>query len=262
VWNEGDISDILLVVIRANFFSNINMQNFLKHMREHKMKTIIITIGLIVILGGGIYATSFFSRKFFVEDFNAMNNFYKQALFETGQGKRVESIANYDSLVAGFAIFQDKYTNHWSYALRNDKQFTADLEKIKQIIDGTKQDVYVGDLKNAHLALEKVRPMTQEIFKRNGFSLLAVALVDFHDSMEKVLDAANAKNSAEVMATYVEANDKLSAVEGEANDVEIQAIRGNLNALLKLAQDNKAEEMPAKAAELKSSFVKVYLVRG
>ena len=34
---------------------------------------------LAVVLVGGSYGSSFFSRKFFLEDFNQMNAFYKQA---------------------------------------------------------------------------------------------------------------------------------------------------------------------------------------
>ena len=230
--------------------------------RQHKIISGFMAGLLVVVLIGGFYAASFFSKKFFVEDFNAMNKYYKQALFETGQGKRAEAIANYDLLVSSFVDFQQKYSEHQPFALRSDDQFKTDLEKVQTIVAGTKNDVYAGDLKDAHLALEKIRPITQEMFKRNGFSMLAVALVDFHDSMEKVIDGANAKKPTEVIAAYAEANDKLLAVENETNDAEIQAIRNNLEALLKLAQENNIEAMPAKAADLKSSFVKVYLVRG
>jgi len=230
--------------------------------KQHKIISGFIAVLLGVILVGGFYAANFFSKKFFVEDFNVMNKYYKQALFETGQDKRAEAITNYEMLVSGFTDFQEKYSAHQPFALRSDVQFMGDLEKINVIIAGTKNDVYTGDLKTAHLALEKIRPITQEMFKRNGFSMLAVALVDFHDSMEKVLDAANAKDSTGVVNTYTEANDKLLAVENEANDAEIQVIRKNLDALLKLAQDNNVEVMPDMAADLKISFVKVYLVRG
>jgi len=222
---------------------------------------ILVLVYLVVLIGGG-YASNFFSKKFFVEDFNAVNKYYKQTLFETGQEKRTEAVANYDLLVAGFVGFQNKYSSYQPYALHGDKQFVADLQKVDEIISSTKHDVYIGDLKKAHLALEKVRPITQEMFKRNGFSMLAITLVDFHDSMEKVLEVANAKDVAGIIMNYKEADDKLIAVEKEANDIEIQAIRKNLDALLKLAQDNKTGDLSDKAAELKNSFVKVYLVRG
>lgn len=58
-------------------------------------------------------------------------------------------------------------------------------------------------------------------------------------------------------AFYSQVSEKLHAVEVEANDPEIQAIRANLDGLLSLAQRSAA-----KASKLKSSFVKVYLVRG
>ena len=92
--------------------------------------------------------------------------------------------------------------------------------------------------------------------------MLAVSLVDFHDVMEKVIASADAKDATGVMTTYIEANDKLSAIEVEANDDEIKAIRKSLEEVKSLAQENKMEGISEKAAELKSNFVKVYLKRG
>jgi hypothetical protein len=119
-----------------------------------------------------------------------------------------------------------------------------------------------GDLKAAHLTLESVRPIFQDILKRNNISLLAVALVDFHDAMEKVIAAADAKDGAQLTAVYGEVDAKLKEVEVIVNDKEIQAIRSALEVVMTAAQENRLEELPAKAAELKSAFVKVYLKRG
>ena len=77
-----------------------------------------------------------------------------------------------------------------------------------------------------------------------------------------VLDAANQKDSAKLMALYPQVSDKLKAVEAETNDAEIQDIRKNLDELLTLAKDARNDAMPAKGDVLKSSFVKVYLKRG
>ncbi|NTW27450.1 MAG: DUF2892 domain-containing protein [Candidatus Moranbacteria bacterium] len=230
---------------------------------EHVLRksSIIVVIYLSLLIAGG-YASIFFSKKFFIEDFNVMNNDYKQTLFNTGQEKRTESIENYDKLVASYAVFENKYLAYRPYALRSDKLFEGDLKKIAKIIAGAKDGVYGGDLKAMHLEFEKVRPITQEMFKRNGFSMLAITLVDFHDSMEKVLDKANVKDTSGVIAAYVEADDKLVEVEKEANDEEIKTIRKNLEDLLQMAKDGKLDGLPAKSAELKSSFVKVYLKRG
>lgn len=220
----------------------------------------VLTFLLIATLGS--YTSIFFTKKFFLEDYNKMNNYYKQTLFNTGKEMRSESITQYDFLVSEYQLFLEKYHTYHPYSLRGDKQLNADLNTVSSIIISLKEKVYTGNLKEAHLDLEKVRPIFQDILKRNNFSLLAIALVDFHDIMEKVIEAADAKDPKEVTDAYVEADEKLKAVEEVANDSEIQMIRQNLDMIKILAEQDKKEPLPEKAAELKSSFVKVYLTRG
>jgi Protein of unknown function (DUF2892) len=219
-------------------------------------------VAIALLLGvalGGSYASQFFTRKLFLEDFNAMNAFYKQTLFLTGKGERDKAIANYELLLPAYQRFQDKYTAYQPSALRNDRQLLADLSSVAGMFKAVNDGVRTGDLHQAHLDLEKVRPVFQELFKRNGFSMLSVSLVDFHDVMELILDAAQAKDAAKISALYPQVSEKLQAVEAEANDAEIVAIRSSLDALLALAKDSKTEQLPAQAERLKSSFIKVYL---
>lgn len=227
-----------------------------------KISLILTAFLAVVILLVGSYASDFFTRKFFLDDYNRMNNYYKQALFNTGQNNREKAVENYDQLVAEYAAFQAKYSTYHPYAVKGDTQFNADLERVAGMIAGVTEGVHQGDLAQAHVALEQVRPVFQDIFKRNNFSMLAVALVDFHDAMELTLDAANAKEADQVIALYPDLSAKLNVVEAEANDTEIQTIRQNLEGLLSLAKNGTADELPAQAGTLKSSFVKVYLKRG
>ncbi len=211
---------------------------------------------------GGSYASIFFSNKFFLENFNAMDNAYKQTLFHTGQGDRDTSISDYQALVSSFGAFSTTYATYRPHTLRHDAQFSADLAAIDETIRSLADTTTKGDLYEAHLALETVRPILQDILKRNGFSLLAVALIDFHDAMELVLTPADEKDSAGVLAAYPEADAKLRAVEQEANDAEIQTIRNELETIRQMAEDGNTDALPEQAAKLKSSFVKVYLARG
>jgi hypothetical protein len=223
---------------------------------------VVAVLALLGAIAGGSYASAFFSRKFFLEDFNAMNHYYKQTLFLTGKADREKANANYDLWVPAFDQFQNKYSVYRPYALRSDSQLTADLEKVKGMMMAVKEAVKTGDLQQAHLDLEKVRPVFQEIFKRNGFSMLSVALVDFHDAMELILDAANAKDLGKTLGLYDPVSAKLQAIEAEANDLEIQTIRLQLDALNTLAKEGKPNALPEQAERLKTSFVKVYLKRG
>jgi len=228
----------------------------------NKIFILIFIVLLLVIAVAGTYFSFFFSKKFFLNDFNAMNNYYKQTLLNTGQDKREISIDNYNKLVAEYNKFYSKYTVYHPYILKKDSKLNQDLTNVLQKITSLKEKVYTGDLKKAHLDFEEIRPVFQDILKRNNFSLFAVNLVDFHDSMEKLIDASDKKNAAGVVAAYGDANSKLISVEQEANDEEIKAIRTKVEELLALAKSGKADELSKKAAELKSSFIKVYMKRG
>jgi hypothetical protein len=217
---------------------------------------------LVALALAGAYASNFLTRKLFLEDFSAMNNHYKQTLFLTGRNERERAVSNYENLLLSYRLFREKYDGYLPYALRGDGRLNVDLDRVSEILTGVGTLVRSGDLHQAHIDLEKVRPVFQEIFKRNGFSVLAVALVDFHDAMEGILDAANAKDHTKVISLYPQASEILKIVEAEENDSEIQAIRRNLNDLFAMAKGAQLAQMPAKGDELKSSFVKVYLKRG
>lgn len=211
---------------------------------------------------GGSIGSHMLTRQAFLADYNHMNGFYKQTLFLTGQAKRDEAIAQYEQLVPSFAAFQNRYAKYRPFAIKGDAQLDADLQAVATMIRDVEPLVRTGDLHQAHLDLEQVRPVFQGILKRNGVSLLSVALVDFHDAMETVLDAAASQDSAKILALYPGVSEKLQAVEAAENDGAIQAIRQNLEAVKAAAEHGDTANLGAKADALKASFVKVYLKRG
>jgi len=223
---------------------------------------IALPIVLILALVAASLASVYITRKQFLENYNAMNSNYKQALFQTGQKNREEAIKYYTQLQSTYADFSSMYATYRPYAFWNDYQFSADLAGVDSIIKDAAPLVKDGDLTKAHVQLEQVRPIFQEMFKRNGFSLLAMNLVDFHDVMEKLIDDSAKKDSAAVIEHYAEADRLLKAVETELNDTDVQSIRQSLDILLKTAQDGKVDDLAVQAAALKSSFLKVYLIRG
>ena len=234
----------------------------LKTAAPGKTLPVLAGVALVAVLVGGSYGSHFMTRKLFLEDFNAMNDHYKQTLFLTGKNERAKATEKYDLLLPAFSRFQAKYSAYRPYALKNDTQLSADLVAVQGMLAGVNEQVRTGDLQQAHLALEKVRPVFQQMFKRNGFSMLSVALVDFHDDMELMLEAAASKNADKLVALYPQVSDKLKAIEAEANDTEIQTIRKNLDALRTQAEAKALDALPAAADALKTSFVKVYLKRG
>jgi hypothetical protein len=226
-----------------------------------KQLLLLILLFLFMVVSGGFISNTITKKKF-LEEYGKMNGFYKQTLFLTGQSKREEAIKNYESWQTEFIIFKNKYSIYKPFVLCNDGEFNNDLTKVSAILAETKEGIYLGDLSITHKKLEQVRPLFQAMFKRNGFSMFALALTDFHDAMEKNIEAADAKNSEGIIKTYEESNKLLILIEQESQTADIKAIRINLNELLQLAKEGKKDELSKKAATLKSSFVKVYLQKG
>lgn len=230
--------------------------------RPRMFRMVLAWLVLIAEVVGGSFASSFMTSKLFLKDFNAMNEEYKQTLYLTGKNEREKAVQHYENLLPAYARFKEKYTSYRPYILRNDTQLPSDLARVAGMLTGVRELVHGGDLKTAHLGLEAVRPVFQEMFKRNGFSMLSVALVDFHDEMERLIEAAGARDSGTLVVLYPQASEKLKAVEAESNDAGVAAIRKNLDDLQELAKTSQAEQLAKKSDELKASFIKVYLKRG
>ena len=73
--------------------------------------------------------------------------------------------------------------------------------------------------------------------------------------MEKIIAAADAKNSKQLLEVYSEVDTKLKAVEEIVNDSEIQNIRTKLEEVVELSKNRKVDLLSEKASELKSAFV-------
>ncbi|MFA5855974.1 MAG: DUF2892 domain-containing protein [Candidatus Pacearchaeota archaeon] len=244
------------------FYKLFKKSTYNKNKKVNKKVLFVFIIISFLIIIGGSYASIFFTKKIFLEDFNKMNAPYKLALFNTGQEKRTESIQYYNSYVIELINFKNKYQNYHPYVIMFDNNFNTDLKNAMDITNQVSFDVNSGNLTNAHKKLEEIRPLFNEILRRNKLSILSVVLVDFHDSMEIVLDKANAKDAEGVIIAYKDSDFKLKEVENELNEESIQTIRANLDAVYKIAIEGNIEELPKKASELKSSYVKVYLKLG
>lgn len=230
--------------------------------KPSRKSTTFLIVFLIGILLLEAYVSMFITRKKFLENFNAMNGYYKQTLFLTGQLKREEARTQYDLWAAAYEKFASQYSSYRPYELRGDAQFSTDLLKVQELLRASKEGVYTGDLAETHKNLETVRPIFQELFKRNGFSLEAMALVDFHDLMETLIEASDAKDATRVLQAYSPASDALKRVEAEDSSGDIRAIRTALEVLHTHATQGTVDQLSNDAAQLKKAFITVYLLKG
>ena len=86
---------------------------------------IALPVVLVLVLVAASLASAYITRKQFLENYNAMNSNYKQALFQTGLKNRDESIKYYSQLQTTYAEFSSKFASYRPYALSCDTQFTC-----------------------------------------------------------------------------------------------------------------------------------------
>lgn len=216
-------------------------------------------VGAVVVMalvGAGRFVWRDRAARAFGARYAAMNEHYKQALYLTGQGQREAALAEHAALVAALADLRRQGS------VPGDEQAAADLSRAAAIADRTRPLVEGGTLRDAHQQLEELRPILNELLRRNGLSSLKVALVDFHDRMERVIEAGDARDPVAVLGEIPAADARLRAVEQELNDGRVRAIRAALERVQALAQHGDREALPAAAGALKSAFVRVYLVEG
>jgi len=224
-----------------------------KNKNLSKKINIALLVLLVILLWWLTHLSMFFTAKFFIEDYNKVDNVYKQLLFNTWKEKREESIKYYDELIPILKNFENKYLNYKPYKLNSD------LQEIDKIVKDLKDWVYTWNLAKTHIKLEKVRTIFQDILKRNWFSLAWIALVDFHDVMEILIEASDAKDKNKLIENYALASEKLKIVEWYWEIKWLENIKNNLDKLLDLSKNDKLDELSKQAQELKSSFIKVYL---
>lgn len=268
-WTWGVVQIILSLLAIVMFYTSImgfcplylllHINTAKHHFALKKRGLLGSIIWIVVLFVVGAWLSIFFSKKIFVEDFVAMNSWYKQLLFDSGKNKREESIADYQLFLPVYQDFVKKYSTYHPFVLKGDSQFVEDIQDAEELLVSLESVIFSWSLGEAHKQLEDIRATFQDILKRNNISLSVVALVDFHDVMEILISASDEKDAQKILDTYSSADGKLKEVEVSLNDQNVQDIRNNLEILLQLAKDTKETELSTQAQVLKTSFIKVYL---
>jgi hypothetical protein len=229
---------------------------------EYQTKKKLLVIIVIVFIIAGAIASYFVTKNQFLNDFNRINKDYKKLLVSTSQNNRADSIANYEYLAADYESFYEKYSSYKPYVIRKDKSFGADIKKIKEIIEESKHKIYYGNITSGYIALGSIRPVINDIRRRNKLEGDKAAFSDFYGPMEILIDAAKAGDIQEIERSYPLANEKLKYIESFMNTSEVQSIRINLDNIYTLAKKRELEKLSLRAAELESSYLNAYLKTG
>ncbi len=242
------------------FLTHSSFNRSYEELNKPKIKSLIITI--IIILIAGSIISHFWTKSIFLKDFNDLNSDYKQVLFNAAQEDREMSIRNYGLFSDKLDSFYDKYSAYRPFIIKRDGQFGNSLNEVQKIAKNSKDKITYGNLTSAYFELDSIRPILNDILRRNKLASVKVSLVDFNEVLRSITDAAENKNAQEVAKIYYLTNEKLKDVEIKLNNTEVQMLRVNLDSLNDFAKRNELDKLPSKAAELKSSYLRVYMKYG
>lgn len=265
-------------MVKKTIKSMIQRSKAIKLGKKHKKlinKKTILSILLVIILGtiliGGYITYDYFTEKTFFKDYDSLNNNFKQALFSTGNNHDIalDKVTIYNSNIIKFF---HRYKTYKPDQFNRDSFFMDDMDKILGLSNKALSLTQNSEFEHAHLTLEEVRDVWQQIFIRNKIISLNYLMVDFHDLMELAEVKALDKDVDGVLYYCPILKERWS----EMFKVETKLVGDklinfydllkqedkNINDLCIAAETHNLEDLPELGVRLKQGFIKPYLTYG
>lgn len=136
---------------------------------KRKDKNLIVgtIVFMVFVAGAGSYASSLVTKNILMDDLRSIEKPYNLTLSSTDKNQRNESIEGYELMNTSFVVFNKKYTDYRPLALKFDEKFQGDMQNFSLVVKASRQDIYNGNLSNAHRSLAAAGPILQGIKKRD-----------------------------------------------------------------------------------------------
>jgi len=136
---------------------------------KRKDKNLIVgtIVFMVFVAGAGSYASSLVTKNILMDDLRSIEKPYNLTLSSTDKNQRNESIEGYELMNTSFVVFNKKYTDYRPLALKFDEKFQGDMQNFSLAVKASRQDIYNGNLSNAHRSLAAAGPIVQGIKERD-----------------------------------------------------------------------------------------------
>jgi hypothetical protein len=125
---------------------------------------------MVLVAGTGSYASAIMTKNILIEDIESLEQPYNLTLSYMELDKRRESVSSYEQLNSSLDVFIKKYSDYRPLAIKFDDQFQGDMHNISLIVMAARQDIYNGQLSDAHRNLKNIGPILQTFKKRDGLN--------------------------------------------------------------------------------------------
>jgi hypothetical protein len=137
--------------------------------RNKNLGSIVLALAVIIAVLGG-YGSALLTRSMLVQDLQSFQEPYSQTMSALEKGEKPEALASWEKMNSSFAAFEDKYSTYRPVAVRFDGQFSGDLQNITALLQGSKEEISQGNLRQAERDLQQARVIIGDMKARNGLS--------------------------------------------------------------------------------------------
>ena len=190
----------------------------------------------------------------FMRDFDAMDIFMKQSVYDSHIVNRNLLVDDYVQWQKHFERFNDKYSHYRPFIVKYDSRFCDDLRETEAISSELNYLVRRGNLGQANLELKKIDDMWTEMKKRNRISVFDLAVVGFERVAKELVTASSKMDAPTILWLYPRADLKLREIEANSDTPETRALRQALENLLSGAREGRAQDIPGLGADLEDAF--------
>lgn len=238
-------------------------------MIKKKAKIFLVSSLVIILLIGGFMFLKHKQSEEFYSTYNLMNEDYKTVLFATGQNKSTSSelIINYEK------SWSDFYSNYLKTSIQPyglDDQWATSLNDINKNLLDAKELIRINKLHDAHLKLEGIRAIWQDVFERNNVSMLGFYMTQFHDIMEQAVDSSQTADFEKLDVICKQLDEAWIKVENLNADVKdhddyankILIERNDVKVFCENVAQRDSKNLNDLSDKLKKDFISVYLKYG
>lgn len=192
--------------------------------------------------------------------YSSYHSAYKKVLFATGQNSPESSdlMVSFKSNLQSLASLSDT-------PYSEDVDYVSDIDKIVVLTDEASSLIDSSNLEAAHSKLEELRPIWQDIFKRNNVYSRTFYMTEFHEVMEGVVEAVGTDELDLVSSECVDLRTLWDETLSVSNDLSSNeqfnslwsAESANIDSVCSLDGD-----LIVASDKLKKGFIQTYLAFG
>ena len=200
------------------------------------------------------------TTRTFLNDFAVANVFLKQTIYDSDNGTKELTAANFTQWQAKFSEFSRKYGHYRPFVIKGDRQFSTDLRETAAANESIQQLAYAGDMAQVNSEMDKLQDRWLAVFQRNGLNFGLISLINYGQWADDLSSSGENLDAPHILVSYPQADLKLQELEQTMDPSdELTGLRAALENLTKASQRGDIKQMPQLGRDFKQAYLRLYM---